>query len=170
MPLPTPGRTMSLTREAGWASATAAARTRVTRPVATVVRVRMLSSSPGSERAGIGDAREVAAGVLVHLDGAGLGVGDGQRVLDGGQRAVEEPELLVDGAAVEDLGHHLDVRRVEEPEPAGVAGERHGVAGAAVPLEVLPGRGHREAAAVQTEPAGAGRADAGRGARIGAGG
>jgi hypothetical protein len=43
----------------------------------------------------IGDAGEAAGGVGVTAHRAGQGVGDGQRVLDVGERAEKDPELAV---------------------------------------------------------------------------
>src|SRR5215204_2700691 len=73
-------------------------------------------------------AAELAAGVLVSVLLAGDGVGDREGVFDARQCAVENPVLAIERGAVEDLDHHLEVGRVEEPEPAGIAGQAVGFA------------------------------------------
>ena len=77
----------------------------------------------GIERSGVPDARELAEGVVVRLHGTGRRVGDGEVVLDAGEGAEEDPELLVDRAGVEDLDDELDVGLGEEPEVARVGGD-----------------------------------------------
>src|SRR5579864_3918966 len=62
---------------------------------------------------------------------SGPGVGHGGDHLGVGEAAGEDPEVPVDGAAVQDLEQHLEVGAGEEPEGAGVAGQGDGVAGSA---------------------------------------
>src|SRR5437867_85623 len=50
------------------------------------------------ERRGVGDAGELVGGVEVVLDGARRRVGHGDGVLDVGERAVKDPEPVVEGA------------------------------------------------------------------------
>src|SRR5262249_30009903 len=106
-----------------------------------------------------------AGGVGVSLNVLGLGVPDGELVLDVRKRAVEDPELAVDDPRVEDLDDELDVRGREEPEVAGVGGERNRLAGARVVLEVLPGDLDLETAAREAQRGGRGAARRGQGAR-----
>ena len=68
--------------------------------------------------------------------------------------------VAVDTPAVQDLGDDLDVRGIEEPEIAGVAGQRDGRAAAPIPLEVAPVGHHTEAAVAQAECLGRGHAPA----------
>src|SRR4029079_8710621 len=83
------------------------------------------------EGAVIGGAGQPPVRIVVLLDAAGRGVGDGDGVLDVRQGAVEDPELAVDRPAVAHMHHKLNVLGVEEPEVAGVTGERHRSTGAA---------------------------------------
>ena len=55
---------------------------------------------------------------MVRLYGAAHGVRHREVVLDAGERAEEDPILLVDRAGVEDLDDELDVGFGEEPEVA----------------------------------------------------
>src|SRR5436305_1134284 len=93
--------------------------------------------------------------VVVDLDRAGLRVGHLGVDLDVGQAAGEDPEVLVQRAGVQHLQDHLDVGVVEEPEIAGVAGQRHRLAGAGLPGRSAPGDVDREATAAETETGGA---------------
>ena len=104
-----------------------------------------------SEGIGVAATAELAEGVAVGLDGSGHGVGDLDLVLDVRQRAVEDPEPVVDRAPVQHLDHQLDVLRVEEPEGPGVVGQGRGHARAGVALEVPPGRLQAKAAVVQAQ-------------------
>ncbi len=61
-------------------------------------------------------AGEGAAGVAVGADLAGIGVGDPDLVFDVGGGGGEDPEILVEAAAVEHLDHHFPVVRAEEGE------------------------------------------------------
>ena len=56
---------------------------------------------------------------------AGFRVDHGQLHLGVRQTTGEDPEVLVQTAAVEQLDDHLDVGRIEEPEGARVLGQLH---------------------------------------------
>src|SRR5262249_38796819 len=71
-----------------------------------------------AERQRVAHAREEAGRVRVPPDDPGHGIGDGQRVLDVREGAIEDPEVVVQGPRVEDLDDRLDVGAVEEPEVA----------------------------------------------------
>src|SRR6185503_8043958 len=58
-----------------------------------------------SKAGDVADARQPAGGVAVAGGEPGLHVGHGERVLDARERAVEDPVMAVDPAAVEDLEH-----------------------------------------------------------------
>ena len=79
----------------------------------------------GEERAGVANRLERRSQVAPVLpDLIGHRVGDGQRHLDVGQAAGEDPEAVETGdravAGVEDLDDQLGVVGAEEPELAGV--------------------------------------------------
>ena len=97
------------------------------------------------------EPREACRRIEVALRRAGLGVGDRERVLDVRECAVVDPMVPVVAAAVDQLEDQLDVGVVEEPEVAGVAGDRDGrcVAGAAG--EVGPSGRHLEPRVLETE-------------------
>src|SRR5205807_2016066 len=117
---------------------------------------RAVGSGAGGEGRGVLDRREGGAlGVVVGLDRAGADVGDGEGHLDVGEAAREDPEVVEERAGVEHLDDQLDVRGGEEPEVTAVAGEAHRRAVAAAAVTGAPGRTHAEAAAVETEIAGA---------------
>src|SRR3954469_6316845 len=89
-------------------------------------------------------------------------VGHRDRIFDVGERPVEDPEVAVDGAAVEHLDHQLGVARREEPEGAAVAGERRGVAGLELARRGVPVLDRdQEPSAVQAELVRAGAARCG---------
>src|SRR5687768_16782480 len=70
-----------------------------------------------------------APGIFINLRGAGLGVLDRDPHLDVGQAGGEDPEAVVEGAAVHDLEEDLDVALVEEPEVAGVVRQQRALGG-----------------------------------------
>src|SRR5688572_27729646 len=77
----------------------------------------LLPRAPASRKGlGIAATGEGSRRIEVSLHLAGLGVGNHQLELDVAQRAVEQPEAVVEGVAVEGLGHQLEVALVEEPE------------------------------------------------------
>src|SRR3954447_3877393 len=78
--------------------------------------------------------------------------------LDVGEAAGVDPELLIEAAGVEDLDDHLHVRGAEEPEVAGVRGQRYRLANAGVAVRGLPVDVHLETAAGETEARGTGNA------------
>ncbi len=76
-------------------------------------------ASLGALRAG-GEGRAVqlglvgcTLGVVVGLEGAGQGVGDGHHDLHVRQAGGVDPVVVVEAAGVDRLDHHLDVGRVE---------------------------------------------------------
>src|SRR5688500_18243432 len=71
--------------------------------------------------------------VLVVPGVAGGGVLDRHLDSDVGQAAQEDPEPVVEAAAVQHLDRQLDVGRIEEPEGAGILGEGQGLALTRVP-------------------------------------
>src|SRR5258708_7441662 len=113
------------------------------------------SSLRTRQRAGVLDGLEgplLGVGVGPHL--AGLGVGDGDRRFDVGETSGEDPEVLVEGATVEDLDDGLDVGGGEEPEVAGVVGQLHGLGLALGAAGRLEGCSDLEAAALQAHGGG----------------
>jgi hypothetical protein len=102
------------------------------------------------ERLDVGEARQRAAGVVVEVLLAGRRVGHRQVEFDVGQRAVEQPVMAVDARAVEHLDDQLGIGRVEEPEGAGIGGQRHRVAGGKL-LRARVAEAHVEPEAVAFE-------------------
>src|SRR6202035_5612131 len=111
---------------------------------------RRRRGAEGPEAAGVGAPRQHPRGVEIAAASTRLRVAHCQRVLDVRERPVEDPERLVQAAAVDRLDDQFDVGRLEEPESAGVGGERDRLAGALVAGEVAPGDLEGEATA-QTE-------------------
>jgi len=108
----------------------------------------------GGEGVEVGGSAELSAVFVVEAHAAGCGVGGAQPELDVGEDAVEEPEVAVDGAAVQHLDQQLGIGVIEEPQLAG--GLRVGScsrgAGEAVAVLVPPARFDAEPSAVEAEP------------------
>src|SRR6202166_4392219 len=83
------------------------------------------AARPSGARQGAGVLDRLEGRLLrvgVGLPAAGLGVCHRDRRLDVGETSREDPEVLVECAAVEDLDASLDVRRGEAPQIARVVG------------------------------------------------
>ena len=114
-------------------------------------RRRRVPGRASGQRLRVPGAGEDAGGVVVGLDRSRCRVGDREGVLDVGQRTVVDPELRVDGPAVQHLEDDLQIRGIEEPEGPGIAREGPRPAHACMALEVFPCGLHLEPAAVQAE-------------------
>ena len=120
----------------------------------------------GSEDGGGGVAQGVEDGSRL----AGLGVGDGDGVLDVREVGVEDPEVAGEAAGVEDFDEDFGIGGAEEGEVAGFVGEAVGGAGSGVALEVAPGDFDPEPLIVEAELGGSAVGGALYGAGPGVGG